>query len=410
MVPYLGDFAEDATVYMMFNTFSSDDPSASCTITNFINTDIHIHKDDGLTQRNNAAGITVSVDFDSITGSHMIKIDTSDDTVAGFWVTGSDYFVRVEGTTIDGATVNAVVGHFSIENRFNEVDVTKWLGQACHAVSENGVPKVDVDQIAGVVQRAADLAEIAEFLIATTCTLTDKIADGSIIAQILATGGDISDYSSTTDALESIRDHIGDGTNLTEAGGDGDHLTEAGGDGDQLTAVPWNANWDAEVESEVTDSLVAHNLDHLMKTAVADRDAMAEVVDGTVLANIMTKTDGDTSDFDPDTDSLEAIRDKLTDIETDTAEIGAAGAGLTEAGGTGDQLTAIPDFTAAGTLSGIALDLMIDRIYTRICHEVNVTDATGAVAIRNAADDANIATGSITDDDTTTSQAKLTWS
>jgi hypothetical protein len=48
----------------------------------------------------------------------MIKIDTNDNTVAGFWVTGKDYFVRVEGTTIDGATINSVVGHFSIENRF----------------------------------------------------------------------------------------------------------------------------------------------------------------------------------------------------------------------------------------------------------------------------------------------------
>lgn len=115
---YLGDYVEDDVVYLMFNTFSSNDPSASCTITNFVNTDVHIHKDDGLTQRNNAAGITVSVDFDGITGSHMIKIDTSDNTVAGFWVVGHDYFVRIEGTTVDAAIINSMVGSFSIENRF----------------------------------------------------------------------------------------------------------------------------------------------------------------------------------------------------------------------------------------------------------------------------------------------------
>ena len=143
MVPYLGDFAEDATVYIMFNTFTSDDPSASATITNFINTDVHIHKDNGLTQRNNAAGITVSVDFDGITGSHMIVIDTSDDTVGGFWVTGSDYFVRIEGTTVDVATVNAVVGHFSIENRFKEVDLTHILG---HLLTNTGTQIADAFQ------------------------------------------------------------------------------------------------------------------------------------------------------------------------------------------------------------------------------------------------------------------------
>lgn len=141
MIPYLGNFLEDATVYLMFNTFTSDDPSASCTITDFINTDVHIHKDDGVAQRNNAAGITVSVDFDGITGSHLIKIDTSDDTVAGFWVTGHDYFVRIEGTTIDAATINAVVGQFSIENRFNEVDVTHIAGDATAATNLDAMIK-----------------------------------------------------------------------------------------------------------------------------------------------------------------------------------------------------------------------------------------------------------------------------
>jgi len=136
MITYLGDFAEDETVYLMFNTFTSDDPSASSTITNFINTDVHIHKDDGLAQRNNAAGITVSIDFDGITGSHMIKIDTSDDTVGGFWVTGSDYFVRIEGTTVDGATINAVVGHFSIENRYTRGTDSAGLASVTGALTD----------------------------------------------------------------------------------------------------------------------------------------------------------------------------------------------------------------------------------------------------------------------------------
>ncbi len=114
---YVGDFSPGATVYIYFNTFDSNDPSASVTITNFINTDVHIHKDDNLAQRNNAAGITVDVDVDAITGSHFIKIDTANNTVADFFTSGHDYFVRIEGTTVDAATINAVVGHFSLDNR-----------------------------------------------------------------------------------------------------------------------------------------------------------------------------------------------------------------------------------------------------------------------------------------------------
>ncbi len=93
----------------------------------------------------------------------------------------------------------------------------------------------------------------------------DDPVNNSILAKMAASGGDWSTFVPATDALQAIRDHVGDGTNLTEAGGDGDHLTEAGGDGDhlleaggtgdQFSAIPWNGAWDAEVESEVNDAL-----------------------------------------------------------------------------------------------------------------------------------------------------------
>jgi hypothetical protein len=107
----------------------------------------------------------------------------------------------------------------------------------------------------------------------------------------------------------------------------GDSFARIGAAGAGLTAVPWNAAWDAEVESEVTDSLEAHNLDHLALTATVAADMTAEVADNTILSRMLAN--GDTSAFVPSTDGLQLIRDKLTDIETDTGEIGAAGAGLT---------------------------------------------------------------------------------
>jgi hypothetical protein len=116
-VPYYGDFPAGATVYIPFNTFTSDDPSASVTMTNFVNTDVHIHKNLGLTQRNNAAGVTVDVDVDAIAGGHGVTIDTSDNTVADFWTSGADYQVRIEGVTVDGGTLNVFIGSFSLENR-----------------------------------------------------------------------------------------------------------------------------------------------------------------------------------------------------------------------------------------------------------------------------------------------------
>lgn len=117
---YLGDFAEDATVRIPFNTFSSNDPQASVTITNLADADIMVHKDGGTTQIV-TDGATIAIDFDGITGNHLITIDTS---VHADYSTGSDYTVRIEGTTVDGGTINAWVGSFSIENRFNASDIT----------------------------------------------------------------------------------------------------------------------------------------------------------------------------------------------------------------------------------------------------------------------------------------------
>ena len=121
---YIGDFDVGAVVKIYFNTFSSNDPSASVTMTNFINTDVHIFKDDSLTQRTNAAGITVDVDVDTYAGVHKITIDTANNTVGDFFEAGHDYAVIIEGVTVDAATLNPVVGTFSIANR-------RVAGQMC---------------------------------------------------------------------------------------------------------------------------------------------------------------------------------------------------------------------------------------------------------------------------------------
>ena len=86
------------------------------------------------------------------------------------------------------------------------------------------------------------------------------------------------------------------------------NVVTALGTGTTLSAVPWNSAWDTEVQSECNDALVANNLDHLMLTALSGgvSPTFAEIVDGTLLSWMMT-IDGDTSDFVPSTDSLEAL-------------------------------------------------------------------------------------------------------
>ena len=117
---YLGDFPVGSTIYIPFNTFSSDDPAASMTITGLAVTDIEIYKNGSTTQRASDAGYTLldtdGIDFDTITGIHGFSIDTSDDTTGGFFVAGADYWVVVSSITLDAGTISFVVS-FSIENR-----------------------------------------------------------------------------------------------------------------------------------------------------------------------------------------------------------------------------------------------------------------------------------------------------
>lgn len=110
----LGTVKPGSTIYIPVNTFDSNDPSASVTITNWANTDCHVHKDGGTTQRASSVGETLSIDFDSIAGNHLLAIDLADNTTANFYEAGSVYHVRIEGTTVDAATVNAWIAMWRI--------------------------------------------------------------------------------------------------------------------------------------------------------------------------------------------------------------------------------------------------------------------------------------------------------
>lgn len=115
---YLGDFVYGSTVYVPFHTFDSN--GASITLTGLAVTDIEIYKNGSTTQRASDNGYTLldtdGIDFDGITGIHGFSIDTADNSTAGFFGPGNEYFVVIASVTVDTRTVN-FVHSFSIENR-----------------------------------------------------------------------------------------------------------------------------------------------------------------------------------------------------------------------------------------------------------------------------------------------------
>lgn len=181
----IGDIPTGSTIYIPFNTYDSD--GASITVTDLVAGDVKIHKDGGLTQRSSANGITVAIDFDGITGNHLITIDLSDNTDAGFYAIGSDYKVRLEGITVDTQTINAWVGIFSIQNRF--MRGTDSAALAAALITHDGKIGTPVNIDSG------------------GATIADNIKK-------LADNNDGADFEASTDSLERLRNTVPIGTTM----------------------------------------------------------------------------------------------------------------------------------------------------------------------------------------------------
>lgn len=73
-----------------------------------------VYKDASTTQ--STSGITLTVDFDSVTGLNHVAIDLSSDGT--FYAAGSDFSIVLTAGTVDSVSVaGETIGSFSIENR-----------------------------------------------------------------------------------------------------------------------------------------------------------------------------------------------------------------------------------------------------------------------------------------------------
>jgi hypothetical protein len=187
MVQQLGDFLSGSIVRFMWNSNNASGAS----ITRATNGTIRIYKDDSTTERSSSAGITDTEDFDTLTGVHHCKIDLSDNTDAGFYTAGSDYFVVLAGATIDGQTVNACIAQFSIEKKSeNKLKGTFVVGTGATTTSiptsSLTPPAVATNQFIGrVIIFSRSTATAA--LRGQGARITASAADGTLTVDALTT-------------------------------------------------------------------------------------------------------------------------------------------------------------------------------------------------------------------------------
>ena len=104
----LGDFAAGATIDFKFTTIN-----ASATPTTLAGSPVvSIYKDNSTTQ--STAGVTLTVDFDGVTGLHHVRITTASD--ASFYAAGSSFCAVITTGTVGGSSVAGnVIEHFTLE-------------------------------------------------------------------------------------------------------------------------------------------------------------------------------------------------------------------------------------------------------------------------------------------------------
>jgi hypothetical protein len=104
----LGDFDASAVIYGKFATYR---PSTGATFTLAGSPVLSVYKDNSTTQ--STTGVTLTVDFDTVTGFNHFAIDTSADGT--FYSAGSFFDVVITTGTVDSVSVTgSVVGSFTI--------------------------------------------------------------------------------------------------------------------------------------------------------------------------------------------------------------------------------------------------------------------------------------------------------
>jgi len=275
---YLGDYAEDyATLNLKFTTRQTTGAPFTLGGTPVIS----VYKANDLTQ--STAGITLTADFDSVTGLNNVLIDLSADA---FYAVGNDYqIVITTGTVNSVSVVGEVVGEFSIENRYDQQT-------ADHTAALADIPTVA--EFNARTLAAADYFDPAADTVAnvtTTANLTTNNDKTGYTATLATTQPSITWQPQTITAGDAIPNVTITGTGTA----DGFVFTRSGA-GDLF-----GTNWTAEMVAAAASAIT---------TYAPATEAKQDIIDANVDLVLVDTDAMKGATFSEATDSLEAIRDR----------------------------------------------------------------------------------------------------
>lgn len=169
-------------------------------------------------------------------GYYTLDLSTSNTDTEGFLVVliNDDSLIlpiRLEFMVVNANVYDSLFAAATTD--YLQTDVTQWLGTAAATPSVAGVPEVDLTHVAGATTNVSALATNVDAILTDTADMQPKLGTISNLGGGATIGANLSDIEAQTDDI--------------------------GAAGAGLSAVPWNAAWDAEVESEATDALNAYD-------------------------------------------------------------------------------------------------------------------------------------------------------
>ena len=388
---YLGEYSVSDTLYIDFATFDSD--GASVTITGLATSDIEVYKNGNMTQRNSDVGFALTdtdgIDLDSTTGVHGFSIDLSDDTHSGFFSAGDQYTVVLNSITVDGQTLRPVWKFQIIADAWQSLkDGTTELMDPFSA-GESRETTVSVVNSQTLLELAAGpsnddaLNNFSAWIIGGTEECERAISDynsadneiqlAAVCPDMTVEAGDIVRLRPGTSGHKGALAQI-DLNTIT--GSDGALISSTGQPTDLISDI-----------TEMHDSSI-------LATGTCDSGTTTTCVDATLTqgddywnyTGIVFQS-GSNDNIARCVDNFDDTNNRLEFVAVDAAvtteqyklvfapecysatQIGVAGAGLTESGGTGDQFSSLNDLDAAGvrTALGMAaadLDTQLDALPT----------------------------------------------
>jgi hypothetical protein len=174
---HAGYIAVNGTVIIPFST--NDSTGAAVTFTGSVS-DIKVYKGTGTTPRASAAGMTLNKDFAGTTGTHLLVIDCSDNTDAGFWADSNTYSVVLKAVTVDTKTVSVFIGVFRIG--VAAANLTQMLGTVLTETA--GYLAAGFKKFFNIATPASTMDALT--LVVTATNLTNAPANGDLTATMKA--------------------------------------------------------------------------------------------------------------------------------------------------------------------------------------------------------------------------------